>query len=910
MIGVQAATRSTRRFLVPLLFAAMAVGLVVFAPAPGAAQQAAAQQSAAQEVENPDDPGEPKVLELEDYPRWSRIGNVGLSADGVWMAYSYDPLDGDNVLYVRNLDTDDVHGIERGSGPRFSDDSQWVAYMVSPESENGGRGGGGQRGGQRGGRGGNGANGAREATIMNLASGEAFSTGDAASFNFSEDGRFFAVKRRKVDREAEHEGTDLMLRDLSSGLVQNIGNVDEFAFNEQSDALAYTVDAAGGTGNGLYVMDLDSRMLRPLDTSAERYARLSWSEDGHGLAVLRGDTGEGEVQRTNKLIAFVNRGDEIVLTDFDPAASAGFPEGMVLSELRALDWSDDGSRIFVGIKEQEAELPEEDEDDVANVDVWHWRDERVQSVQEVRANRDRQATYTSVIHLDDRSFVRLADEAMPTITLSEDGSFGVGRHDKAYRYDVTWGGSKADYYRVDTTTGERKLMVEGLGRPMGLSPDGRWYVYLENETVFVESVETGEVADLTDLSGVDFVNRQDDHPYELPAYGLTGWSEDGDFVFLNHRYDLWALPLPGSGGEPVNVTAGLGDRGRIRFRYVNLDTAGGGGRGGFGGGRGGATKIDIDQPMLLSAYGDRNKKSGYYLVAFGDEPQQLIFDDKSVGSLRKAEDADRVVFTEQSFVEFPDYWVADDLSVESFSNAGRVTEANPQQAEYAWSPGSVLIDYTDERGNELQATLSLPAGYEEGEQYPMLVYFYELMSQNHHRYSMPAYDDRPHFSAYTSNGYLVLRPDIVYTEGRPRNIGARRPHQLDPEGHRARLRRSCAHRPAGTQLGRLSVVVRSHPDRHLRRRGHRGAGDQPYELLRRALQELRQPATGHHGARPGANGSLAPTKIGTSMSASRPCTKRRASPRRFSSCTAPRTAQSTGTRDWSTTTPPAGWAKR
>ncbi len=779
MISDRAVPRRATRYLVPFFSAVLAVGVILVAPVGSAAQQevvevaqpggahpVAAQQGAAGQGAGPESAGPPKPLSLDDYPRWSRIGNVALSPDGVWMAHSYDPLDGDNTLYLRNLDSDALHEVARGSGPRFSDDSQWVAFMVSPESEEGGRRGGGPGGGGRG-RGGNGENGAREAVIMDLADGETISTADAASFTFSEGGRFFAVKRRKVDREAEHEGTDLTLRDLSSGVVQNIGNVDEFAFNEQSNALAYTVDAAGGTGNGLYVMDLETRMLRPLDTSSERYAQLSWNEEGQGLAVLRGATEEGLVQRTNKLIAFVNRGEEIVLTDFDPAASADFPEGMVLSELRALDWSDDGSRIFVGIKEQEEELAEQDEDDAANVDVWHWRDERVQSVQEVRANRDRQATYTSVIHLDDRSFVQLTDEAMPTIALSEDGSFGIGRYDKQYRYDVTWGGSKADYYRVDATTGERKLVVESLGRAMGLSPDGRWYLYLEDETVFVEDVDTEEMTDLTDMSGVDFVNRQDDHPYELPAYGLMGWSEDGDWVFLNHRYDLWALPLPGSGGEPVNLTAGLGDRESIRFRYVNLEAAGGGGgRGGFGGG-GGPTKIDIDQPLLLSAYGDRSKKSGYYSVTFGEEPQSLVFEDKSIGALRKAKDADRVVFTEQTFVEFPDYWTADDLSAAGLSRARRVTEANPQQAEYLWSPGSVLIDYTDERGNELQATLSLPAGYEEGKQYPMLVYFYELMSQNHHRYSMPTYDDRPHFSAYTSNGYLVLRPDIVYTEGRP-----------------------------------------------------------------------------------------------------------------------------------------------
>ncbi len=49
----------------------------------------------------------------------------------------------------------------------------------------------------------------------------------------------------------------------------------------------------------------------------------------------------------------------------------------------------------------------------------------------------------------------------------------------------------------------------------------------------------------------------------------------------------------------------------------------------------------------------------------------------------------------------------------------------------------------------------------------MLVYFYEKLSQNHHQYSMPTYDDRPHMSTYASDGYLVLMPDIVYDMGKP-----------------------------------------------------------------------------------------------------------------------------------------------
>jgi dipeptidyl aminopeptidase/acylaminoacyl peptidase len=47
------------------------------------------------------------------------------------------------------------------------------------------------------------------------------------------------------------------------------------------------------------------------------------------------------------------------------------------------------------------------------------------------------------------------------------------------------------------------------------------------------------------------------------------------------------------------------------------------------------------------------------------------------------------------------------------------------------------------------------------------VYFYEIMSNTHHQFSMPAFDDRPQMSTYASDGYLVLQPDVVYEIGKP-----------------------------------------------------------------------------------------------------------------------------------------------
>src|SRR6185503_10267988 len=373
-------------------------------------------------------------------------------------------------------------------------------------------------------------------------------------------------------------------------------------------------------------------------------------------------------------------------------------------------------------------------------------------------------TYPAAVIVATRKFVRLGDEDMRTVTPAAAGRWAIGRNEAAYRGEVAWGGSRGDYYRVDTETGERTLIEKKIVRTMGTSPDGKWFLYLKDKHVRAVNLATMKVVDLDDSEKLSFIDTDDDHPYELPTFGVAGWSKDGRSVLLNHKYDIWQVPL--DGGAAVNLTAGVGAAQKIEFRLARLDQrAGRGGRGGgvFGGGGGGDDQgIDLSKPQLLTAYGEWSKKTGYWTVTPGKAPTSLIYDDKQIGQAQKAEKAERVIFTEQTFKEFPDYWV----STTAFASPRKVTNANPQLSEYAWG-SKVLIEYTNSKGQKLQGTLTLPAGYEPGKKYPMLVYFYEIMSNTHHQFSTPVYDDRPHISTYASNGYLVLQPDVVYEIGRP-----------------------------------------------------------------------------------------------------------------------------------------------
>src|SRR5689334_12881057 len=126
---------------------ALFVALLI-APALVAAQTTAEGSASAAAAKT--DPGTKKVLGLADIGRWKRIDNAALSADGVWMTYTYTPNEGDDTLFVRQLGGTRLYTIPVGSAPQFSDDSRFVGYFVSPPSE--GRGG--ARGGRGGGRGG------------------------------------------------------------------------------------------------------------------------------------------------------------------------------------------------------------------------------------------------------------------------------------------------------------------------------------------------------------------------------------------------------------------------------------------------------------------------------------------------------------------------------------------------------------------------------------------------------------------------------------------------------------------------------------------------------------------------------------------------------------------------------------
>ena len=746
----------------PHLLLSLPFALVFFVVVPALAQLPPQEDAAAEVAITPVEPGS-KALALEDYNRWRTIAGTAISADGSWAAFGYEQRrEADSELHIRSLTDDREHVIARGSAPALSDDGRWAAYKLTmgwEELEAAGK---------------DDKPTPVQVQLMDLDSGETWTWDDVASFEIARGSRALAVRRNKVDKDAEHEGTDLIVRYLGAGTEELLGSVQHFAFNKYGTHLAYTVDAADDNGNGLYLIELATGMRRPLDNAKEDYARLSWSEQGSALAVLRGSKPEGMDERANVLVAFPDVAVQGISNKivYDPGTDEDFPEDFVVSERGRVRWNDSATQVFFGIKEQSPE-PDKTDAPIADVNVFHWQDDRIQSVQKAQAERDREFTYLSVLNLVGDSFVRLGTERLRRFEVADDGRWAVGFDHADHLSD--WEPRYADIYRVDTSTGEVMPMLTRHLRTYGISPDGEHFLYWNDGQMRSWELATGSKVSLTEGMTVSFVNEQWDYFGERPAHGVAGWTADGTAVLLNHRYDIWRVALDGSGG--TNLTGGFGAAGEIRLRYQRLDPE--------------AKTVDLAKPQMLTAYGQWTKKAGFYeLPPAGGEPLPLLWADKIVGRPVKSRDADAYLFTVQAFHQFPDYWATeyelgaasvgetlgagatvaygddngDDPIAASFALAHQLTDANPQHAEYQWGR-RILFDYTNSDGVPLQGTLAIPDDYEEGERRPMIVRFYEKYSQDLHRYPTVRYRHEPNFGDYVSHGYLVMQPDVHFRGG-------------------------------------------------------------------------------------------------------------------------------------------------
>jgi dipeptidyl aminopeptidase/acylaminoacyl peptidase len=722
-----------------------------------------------------------RPLDHEAYDRWNRIQASQLSDDGGWLHYVLSPVDGDGSLVVRRVREQSEQVIPRGTAPAFTPDARFVVFRILPTRA------------------------AREAAeeddedvppdslgILDTGTGQVTKIERVRSFAVAEESsEWVAYHRVPTDDENEQqdeqqgrqgreereqspanealeerrddkdEGTTLVLRNLRTGREVELPFVTSYEFTADGSTLLYVAANEAGTADGIYRVATASGQSTPILTGEGLYEQVTLDEEDRQVAFLTNRdfwTSEDEVIGRTLYHASLTGGEARALAR---EGTSGIPQGWWVSEHGTLAFSPDGSRLFFGTAPRPVPEPTDKDELLENVvvDIWNWRDPFLQSQQLTDAEDELERTYQAVVFLDRSNVVQLADPSLPSVSVANerDGDVALGEDDNPYRQIISWDTRFADLYLVNVRTGARELVAKNLRGGGDLSPNGSFAYWWDGGEFgtddprgwMVLDLGSREVKNVTAGIEVPVYDEIDDHPAPAPSHGLAGWTEDDRYMVVHDAHDLWLVD-PRGREAPRNLTAGFGRQNNLRFRIDQTGWE--------------DETIPLNRDVLLTAFNLGTKEDGFYRTRLdrAQAPTRVVMDAVSFGGLQKAENADVFLFTKSTFQNFPDLWVTDG----TFQGQRKLTNANPQQAEYNWGSAE-LVSWTSADGTPLQGILYKPENFDPTKQYPMMTFFYERYSDGLYSYFAPTPGTSINRTFYTSRGYLVFVPDIPYKAGYP-----------------------------------------------------------------------------------------------------------------------------------------------
>ena len=738
-----------------------------------------------------------RPLTQDSYDLWRTIQQPRLSPDGTWAVYTLSPMLGDGELVARATASATEHRVPRGwtgrplttvNGAPFSAqaaqvtaDSRFVIFLQYPTRA--------EMDSARIRR-------ARPAdqpktklAILALASGTVTTLDQVRGFQLSRDGGRFVAYQIEVDTTTaaagagaaaragapaaartdsarpaprrKDSGAPLVLRDLASGTEVRVDGVTNYTFDLGERWLVYSVTGADSLGvDGVFARELATGTVTPLKVATGNYRSLAIDEAGTQVAFVT-DADEWKAEKPRVALYHASlvaptaaarsaRGRPAPQAATIAVAANAVGAGQRIAERGRVDFVKQGGVLQFGVQPLPLDsIPADSLADKAVLDLWHWRDARPQPMQRLQAGADRNRAYTAVFHVATRQMRRIANDSMPNVQFSDDGRTAVLVTNVPYELDAFAGEAGNDVHVMNTVTGVARQIARRIRGSGQLSPGGKFVVWWEGSSWRAHDIAANQTRDLTAaITGVSFEQETHDTPSEPTPWGVGGWTIGDARVLVYDRHDLWEIDPTGVVAAR-NLTDGVGRRQNLTFRLIDLEPE--------------ERAYDPAKPLSLRTFDNATKYAGLYRDRLGSTgvPERVMMAPKSWPVLQKARNADQVLATRADYREYPDLWTGP-----AFDRLTRISDAMPEQARYSW--GDVeLVQWLNSDGVPLEGLLFKPEGFDPAKKYPMVVYFYEQLSDGLYNYVRPAGRNVVNAPVYTSLGYLVFMPNIHYTPGYP-----------------------------------------------------------------------------------------------------------------------------------------------
>jgi dipeptidyl aminopeptidase/acylaminoacyl peptidase len=748
-----------------------------------------------------------KPLDHTVYDNWQSIGERLLSNDGKWVVYTVTPQEGDGTLMVKRADNSSSFSVPRGYNAAITPDSRFLVFRIRPFFKDTRQARIKKKKPEEMPKDSLGIMELGKDSILKIARVRAYKSSDknsgwmayqldrpdapeadktkkpANNVNAQLDSlkrlvdslSKLVLKKKKdedgytdiapTDAEGDdpavpkpEEGFDLVVYQFADGKKTTYNHVNEFYFNKNGDKLLLKTSSHKKDSLSKPAVSLVNLPKDRVDIIARGFndaKGFAMDESGTQVAFLaERDSSIKALQRFYKIWYYNGTKDSsTILVDMN---IPGMKPGWTVSENGNLSFSKTGNRLFFGTAPK---APPRDtnqvEIDLVKIDIWHYKDDYLQTQQLRNAEQEKKRSYTTVYDFSRQLMVMLGDKEIPQViqTNEGDGELFVGITDIGKRISAQWeGATKKDIYAINPTTGSRQLVKKDLSGQVFASAQGKYIVWYDNKSKNYFSWSANQTRNLTGTIKISWADEENDVPDDADPYGITGWHENDQYVYINDRYDIWRIDPSNGANAPVRITNGRLKK--VTYNYLRTNPE--------------ERFIKTDQSMLMRVFDQTTKESGLVVITASnknEEPgtvaRQVIWK-ASIAGINKARNADAYLFTKETYTESPNLHYTNDLV-----NFAKLSDINQQQATYNWGTAS-LYNWKTFSGKTSEGILYKPENFDPAKKYPIIFYFYERLANTLYQYQAPSpTPSRLNISFFVSRGYLVFAPDIRYTNGYP-----------------------------------------------------------------------------------------------------------------------------------------------
>lgn len=705
---------------------------------------------------------EKKTIDHTVYNDWKSLKGAKISNDGKYIAYQIKPHRGDGVLCIYSVETGKTDTIERATRAQFSGGSSYIAFKITPgfdtlrtcELEKIKK-----------------AKWPKDSLGIYLLGQDSLAKYPRlSSFSVNDENDWMAVefkhndpkeepgkkkkkrkKRKRKNKNPEYESDGHILWLYHPNGDNEFKDMTDFNMSDDGNYVAFTthrkieeIDSVR-----LNFFSLKDQSLRTWNEEFTDVQNMTFNFTEDQLAFI-GTADTSEVKQYN-LYLYGTDGNVTATLD---SAKVGLDADHSISRHYGLRFTQNDNILYFGIGDREVEEPEDTltKKEKVHLDLWHYKDQRLQPQQLLEKDDDLKEALLHAYHIDSDKVVQLEND---TLTVYEEtnlkGDYLMGMSDEAYAHTYNWVSPRPrDFYRVNVKTGQAELILTAQKFFPSMAPSGKYLTfYCDEEHHFMDLDSGAEVCITCDTKDVVWIEDMNGMPMEAYPKGGGDWTRDENKVYIQSEFDCWEYDR--NEKKLVSFSHDLGRLNNVELRMNKWEY----------------DSVYFDYSNVYFTGFDRTTKgTHYYNLKEHDDHADLVesaYFDARVMQLQRSKNEKRHIVRKMTFEDYPElYTFTDDMMAME-----KISATNPQQEEYNW--GTVeLTKWTSYDGFELEGLLYKPENFDSTKSYPLMVYFYELYADRLHSHYIP----KPtasiiYATEYASAGYVVFMPDIRYKPGHP-----------------------------------------------------------------------------------------------------------------------------------------------